>query len=160
MIAVRVVGDSGAGKTTLVERLVPALDGRVATIKSIHHDVEFDEPGKDTYRHRAAGAERVIGITPARTVSFETRGKDDFPSEAAALADLLVDLHDRGYEYVVVEGFASVSASALLPAIVVGDRDVADGERLTRVTDAASVDVERLAARIEGLDTWTRTEPP
>lgn len=151
MIAVKVVGRSDAGKTTLIERLVPALDdrGRVATIKSIHHDVEFDQEGKDTHRHRVAGAERVIGVTPSLTMSIETRGKDDYPSESDALARLSEDLSREGYEYALVEGFSS----ARLPTIAVGDCET-DGAPLAHVSDPGAVDVEGLADRIDRLDPW------
>ncbi|MFB6295254.1 MAG: molybdopterin-guanine dinucleotide biosynthesis protein B [Halobacteriales archaeon] len=157
MIAVRVLGHSDAGKTTLIERLVPALAGRgrVATIKSIHHPVELDEEGKDTHRHRTAGAERVIGITPTLTASFETRGKDDYEKESDALADLLSDLREDGYGYVLVEGFATATS---LPAIVVGEReDGAENQAgiLAHVEDARSTDVEELTARIDDLNAWS-----
>lgn len=155
MIAVRVLGDSDAGKTTLIERLVPVLAdrGRVATIKSIHHPVELDEAGKDTHRHRTAGAERVIGITPTLTATFETRGKDDHESEPEALATLLADLRDRGYEYALIEGFSAAAP----PAIAVGDSDAEGNEEaiLARVDDPESADVETLVTRIRGLDPWT-----
>lgn len=154
MKVIRVVGHSGAGKTTLVERLVPVLAdrGRVATVKSIHHDVEFDDPGTDTHRHRVAGAERVVGVTPSRTFSVESRGKGDAPSEADALARLLSDLHADGYDYVVVEGFSAAS----LPALVLDDRD-AGGEDavVARVADSASEDVDALASQVDRLDPWT-----
>ena len=150
MRAVRVVGPSGAGKTTLVEALVPALaaHGRVATVKSIHHDVEVDTPGKDTHRHRTAGADRVVGVTPSQTFSVVPRGKRDHPAgETGALADVLEDL--VAYDFVVVEGFGD----ATLPAVVVGDDANADvaGEVLARVPEAGAADVEGLAARIRGL---------
>ncbi len=79
--AVCLAGPSDAGKTSLVEELVERLatDGRVATVKSIHHDIEIDTPGSDTHRHRTAGAETVVGITPTLTFDITTRGKRDPP---------------------------------------------------------------------------------
>jgi molybdopterin-guanine dinucleotide biosynthesis protein B len=56
-------GYSGSGKTTLVERLVPLFvrDGwRVALLKHAHHGFDVDHPGKDSWRHRAAGASEVL----------------------------------------------------------------------------------------------------
>src|SRR5579864_3676610 len=62
-------GFSGAGKTTLVERLIPALkrEGqRVSVIKHAHHKFDIDHPGKDTYRHREAGAFEVVVASDRR----------------------------------------------------------------------------------------------
>ena len=56
-------GWSGSGKTTLAEKLIAELTARgldVATIKHAHHAFDADIPGKDSYRHRAAGARQVI----------------------------------------------------------------------------------------------------
>jgi len=116
MKAVCVVGPSDSGKTTLVERIVPALAerGRVATVKSIHHDAKVDKKGKDTHRHREAGAERVVGVTPE--TRFEFAGVEDKHDEIGAALD---DLTDAGYDYAVVEGFSESS----LPKIGVGDTD-------------------------------------
>ncbi len=58
-----VTGWRNAGKTTLIERLIGrfAADGlRLATIKRAHHNLELDRPGKDSYRHWAAGAAEVL----------------------------------------------------------------------------------------------------
>ena len=60
---VSVVGKSNAGKTTLLEKLIPELKRRgyrVATVKHDAHSFEMDEPGKDTWRHRQAGADVVV----------------------------------------------------------------------------------------------------
>lgn len=62
-------GYSGSGKTTLIERLLPLFraDGlRVAVIKQSHHDIEVDKPGKDSWRHRQAGATEVLLTSPHR----------------------------------------------------------------------------------------------
>lgn len=56
-------GYSGAGKTTLIERLLPLLGARglrVSVIKHTHHEFDIDQPGKDSYRHRGAGAAEVL----------------------------------------------------------------------------------------------------
>lgn len=65
-IVFSIVGHSGAGKTTLVEKLVRNLSDRglcIATIKHAHHKVELDTPGKDSYRYKAAGASMSILLT-------------------------------------------------------------------------------------------------
>jgi molybdopterin-guanine dinucleotide biosynthesis adapter protein len=63
---VSIVGHSGAGKTTLVEKLVREFTRRglrIATIKHAHHKVELDTPGKDSYRYKEAGAVMSVLLT-------------------------------------------------------------------------------------------------
>lgn len=58
-----IAGWSGSGKTTLVTRLLPLLVARglrVSTVKHAHHDFDIDQPGKDSWRHRQAGASEVL----------------------------------------------------------------------------------------------------
>ena len=69
MKALGVVGYSGSGKTTLLCALIPLLRGyglKVAVVKSTHHDVDWDTPGKDSYRLREAGADAVLLQGPNR----------------------------------------------------------------------------------------------
>jgi molybdopterin-guanine dinucleotide biosynthesis protein B len=64
-----IAGYSGSGKTTLIEKLLPWLRAaglRVAVIKQSHHDFEVDQPGKDSWRHRVAGANEVLLTSPYR----------------------------------------------------------------------------------------------
>jgi len=118
-----VVGPGDAGKTTLLESLVAELAdaGRVGTIKSIHHDIEIDTPGKDTHRHRTAGADTVVGLTPSLRFEITPGGKAAADSELDALASTVDDLRAAGYEYILIEGFHN----APYPKLVVGDRSVA-----------------------------------
>ncbi len=63
---ISIVGHSGAGKTTLVEKLIRELCSRgvkVATIKHAHHKVELDTPGKDSFRYKDAGAVMSMLLT-------------------------------------------------------------------------------------------------
>ena len=141
MKAFCVVGPSDSGKTTLVERLVPLLTkrGRVATVKSIHHDVEVDEEGKDTYRHREAGVERVVGVTPE--TRFEFADVDDkIPAVDAALDSLA----DAGYDYAVVEGFSESS----LPKLAVAETEA----RNVVLRDADEKDDGTLVETVENVE--------
>ena len=64
-----IIGHSGTGKTTLIEKLIPELKGRGLTIGTIKHDVhgfEMDKPGKDSWRHKQAGAATTIISSPHR----------------------------------------------------------------------------------------------
>lgn len=84
-------GYSGSGKTTLIEKLVPLLVAhglKIALIKHTHHDIEIDQPGKDSYRHRAAGCSEVLVTSPARwALVHELRGEQE-PGLAEQLARL------------------------------------------------------------------------
>jgi len=142
-----IVGPSDAGKTTLLESLVAELAdaGRVGTIKSIHHDIEIDTPGKDTHRHRTAGADTVVGLTPSLSFEITSGGKAAADSELALLESTIDDLRAAGYEFVLIEGFHT----APYPKLVVGDREVAPP--VVARGPPAAFDVAALAtAMIEG----------
>jgi molybdopterin-guanine dinucleotide biosynthesis protein B len=95
-------GWSGAGKTTLVVRLIPELRRRgltVSTLKHAHHAFDVDQPGKDSYAHREAGASEVMVASANRwALMHEHRGAPE-PS----LGDLLPRLGP--VDLVLVEGF-------------------------------------------------------
>jgi molybdopterin-guanine dinucleotide biosynthesis adapter protein len=64
-----IAGYSGSGKTTLLEKVIPILrqDGlRISVIKHAHHDFDIDRPGKDSFRHREAGAQEVLIVSGHR----------------------------------------------------------------------------------------------
>ncbi|HJV11934.1 MAG TPA: molybdopterin-guanine dinucleotide biosynthesis protein B [Burkholderiales bacterium] len=71
-------GWSGSGKTTLIEQLIPRLVQRglrVSLIKHAHHTFDVDQPGKDSYRHRQAGASEILVTSSRRWVLMhELRG--------------------------------------------------------------------------------------
>jgi molybdopterin-guanine dinucleotide biosynthesis adapter protein len=95
-------GYSGSGKTTLIERLLPLFnaDGlRVAVVKQSHHDVEVDTPGKDSWRHRQAGATEVLLTSPRRWMLVHELGAAPEPDLAEHLARL------SPCDLVLVEGF-------------------------------------------------------
>jgi molybdopterin-guanine dinucleotide biosynthesis protein B len=97
-----IAGWSGSGKTTLLTKLIPLLVGRgvrVATIKHAHHAFDVDQPGKDSYEHRKAGACEVIVSSARRWVQMHEVG--DGPE--ATLAQLLARLSPC--DLVLVEGF-------------------------------------------------------
>lgn len=66
-----IVGKSGAGKTTFIEKLIPELKRRgyrIGVIKHAFHEFVFDRPGKDSWRHKAAGADGVLVAAPGTVV--------------------------------------------------------------------------------------------
>jgi len=97
-----IAGWSGSGKTELVRRLIPVLTARghrVSTIKHAHHDVDLDRPGKDSFRHREAGAHEVILASAHRfALMRELRGA---PEPSLAMLVRRLDPVD----FVLVEGF-------------------------------------------------------
>ena len=97
-----VVGWKNAGKTGLMERLVEEISARgfsVSTVKHAHHSFDVDHPGKDSYRHRAAGAREVLLASRNRfALMHELEGEDE-PS----LDDLLTKL--APVDLILVEGY-------------------------------------------------------
>lgn len=95
-------GWSGSGKTTLIVALLPQLQARgltVSTLKHAHHDVDLDRPGKDTWRHREAGAHEVILATGRRWALLHELREEPEPT----LAELL--MHLQPVDLVLVEGW-------------------------------------------------------
>ena len=97
-------GWSGSGKTTLMKKLLPEFINRglrVSTLKHAHHDVDIDQPGKDSYEHRRAGAHEVMLASKARWfLIHELRGEPEPDMEDLIKNMAPVDLF-------LVEGFKS-----------------------------------------------------
>lgn len=112
MRALGFAGYSGSGKTTLIEALLPRLLAHgltVSVIKQSHHDFEVDVPGKDSWRHRQAGAGEVLLTSPHRWMLVHELGGAPEPDLAAHLRRL------SPCDLVLVEGFRH----AALPKIEV-----------------------------------------
>src|ERR1700678_4342575 len=102
MRIIGLVGWSGSGKTTLVTKVIPVLVGRglkVATVKHAHHEFDIDQPGKDSWQHRAAGACEVAIVSSRRWAIVHELGQEPEP----ALTDVLAKLSP--VDLVIVEGF-------------------------------------------------------
>ena len=97
-----VTGTKDSGKTGLMERLLGEITGRgftVSTVKHAHHDTDIDQPGRDSHRHRTAGASEVLLATPNRwALMHELRGAPEL-----SLDDLLPRLSP--VDLVLVEGY-------------------------------------------------------
>src|SRR5436853_5368755 len=103
MRIIGLAGWSGSGKTTLITKVIPRLNARglrVSTLKHAHHGFDLDQPGKDSFMHRAAGATEVIISSAKRwAILHELRAAEpewDLPALLAKMSP--VDL-------VLVEGF-------------------------------------------------------
>jgi molybdopterin-guanine dinucleotide biosynthesis protein B len=96
-----IIGWKNAGKTSLMERLVAAITARgysVSTVKHVHHDVDLDQPGKDSRRHRDAGAQEVI-LAGAHRLALMVEHRAGEPP----LADVLSRL--RPVDLILIEGY-------------------------------------------------------
>ena len=104
---VSIVGKSGSGKTTLIEKLLAELTRRgyrVATIKHDAHSFDVDHPGKDTWRHREAGAAAVAIVSSSRL--FLTVNLTE-PLSLEQVRDLYLG---EGYDLILTEGFRHAGA--------------------------------------------------
>lgn len=102
MRVIGLAGWSGAGKTTLIVKLIPALRKRglkVSTLKHAHHAFDVDRPGKDSYLHREAGATEVLVASANRwALMHELRGEEE-PRLAALLRRM------EEVDLILVEGY-------------------------------------------------------
>jgi molybdopterin-guanine dinucleotide biosynthesis adapter protein len=85
-----IVGWSGSGKTTLLVAVLPLLRASgltVSTIKNVHHEFDLDQPGKDSHRHRLAGAHEVLIASSRRwALLHEFKGPEaELPSLLARM---------------------------------------------------------------------------
>jgi len=131
---VSVVGESGAGKTTFLVKLVAELKARgvkVGVIKHHPHDIDIDRPGKDTWRLAAAGADRVAISTPGRLGLFINLEREMDLDRLAGLFE--------GVEIIITEGYKKGDR----PKIEINRRSHSDrlisppGELICIVSDVA-----------------------
>lgn len=142
---ISIVGKSDCGKTTLIEKLIPELKSRgyrIGTIKHTSHGFDIDRKGKDSWRHRHAGADAVMA-TSAEALSLVKR------LAVNSLDDLLPYFSDM--DLVITEGYKHADK----PKIEVfraecnhSPLDIQDGSRIAMVTDT---DV-KVAAPVFGFD--------
>jgi molybdopterin-guanine dinucleotide biosynthesis adapter protein len=103
MKVVAFAGYSGSGKTTLVEQLIGCMRMRglrVSVVKHAHHNFDIDKPGKDSWRHREAGAFEVLVASNQRLV---LQRQFEQPAQLS-VHHLLAEVYD-GVDWVLVEGF-------------------------------------------------------
>jgi molybdopterin-guanine dinucleotide biosynthesis protein B len=139
-----ITGWKNSGKTTLTERLVAEITTRgitVSTIKHAHHSVDVDQPGKDSFRHRAAGAGEVILASAYRwAIMHELRG-----AEEPSVDDLLAKLSP--VDIVLIEGFKQ-NDHAKIEASVKPDRPLIAHDDSSIKAVAAGHDVGALSVPI------------
>jgi molybdopterin-guanine dinucleotide biosynthesis protein B len=149
MRIIGLAGWSGSGKTTLLTKVIPRIVARglsLSTVKHAHHDFDIDQPGKDSYAHRVAGATEVLIGSSRRWALVHELRADDEPSLAVLLRKLSpVDL-------VLIEGYKREPhpklevhrASLALPLLAAGDPAI--------VAVASDVDLPSASVPVIGLD--------
>ena len=152
---ISIVGRSQSGKTTLIEKLIPALKRRgykIGTIKHSHHIFDFDKTGKDSWRHKDAGAETVIIASPGKIAMV----KNDYLGSLDGLQRFFDDL-----DLIITEGYKKedkpkievVRAARHADVLLENDKHlvavVSDVELQLNVPVFDLEDVDRLADFIE-----------
>ena len=134
-----VAGFKNAGKTTLIERLVRELTARgyrISTVKHAHHSFDIDHEGRDSFRHRHAGAGEVAVIAGQRWAIIHELRQEAEPSFASILAKL------SPCDLVIVEGYKHGSHDKIEVRNLALDHPKLAGEDPTIVAIAANGAVE------------------
>jgi len=137
-----IVGRSNSGKTTLVEKLIARLSAqglRIATIKHSHHQPEMDAPGKDSWRHKQAGAATSFLIGPQQMMMVADIQEQLNPN-------LLASRYCDGFDLVLVEGYNSLPGAKI---------EVVRAARSTELRCAP----EELIALVSDVDTLELSVP-
>jgi molybdopterin-guanine dinucleotide biosynthesis protein MobB len=144
---VSIVGLSGSGKTTLIERLVPELAGRgyrVATVKHDAYGFEIDLEGKDSWRHKKAGAVMTVVSSPDRLALIRDIDHDAPPEE-------IRNEYIRDADIILTEGYKSGNT----PKVEVYRSSLANGPLFLKSADLVALVSDRAyeaAAPCLGLD--------
>ncbi|MEA3428291.1 MAG: molybdopterin-guanine dinucleotide biosynthesis protein B [Thermodesulfobacteriota bacterium] len=96
---ISIVGKSGSGKTTLIEKIIPELKRRghkIGTVKHAYHGFDIDQKGKDSWRHKEAGADMVIVASPGKIAMV----KDVNSESLECLEEYFNDM-----DIIIVEGY-------------------------------------------------------
>lgn len=156
-------GWSGSGKTTLAERLIAALSARglrVSSVKHAHHQFDVDQPGKDSHRHRQAGAGQVLVTSATRwALMTELRGEPELTLDQAlnqlAPADLVLVEGFKGEDFPKLEIHRPALGKPLLHPDMPGIRAIASDAPIK--TDLPLLDLNDF----DSILSWvmTRTGP-
>ena len=122
-------GYSGSGKTTLLEKLIPLLTQqglRISVIKHAHHDFDIDQPGKDSYRHRKAGASEMLIASDQRWALMHELRQEAVPdlfalSQRLAPCDLILV---EGYKHAAIPKLEVHRKSSLHPYLYPSDENI------------------------------------
>ena len=145
-----VSGPSGSGKTTLVERLIPALAARgipCATVKHHRGSIATDQSGKDTWRHRRAGARATFLVTPDEITVWADRPEGLLPEQLAGHCPPEVRL-------LLVEGFKGLRGYPRIEVVRSAvERDLTwNDEVLCVATDVAGLTASCPVVPLDAVD--------
>ena len=143
-----IVGRSQSGKTTLIEKLIPVLRNkgyRIGTIKHSHHIFDFDKSGKDSWRHKDAGAEAVIIASPGKIAMV----KNDHQGTLDSLVDYFSDL-----DLVITEGYKGARKPKIevVRAARHDDALLREDSHLAAVVTDADLEIEQPVFGLEDID--------
>jgi molybdopterin-guanine dinucleotide biosynthesis protein B len=143
-----IVGRSQSGKTTLIEKLIPVLKHkgyRIGTIKHSHHIFDFDKSGKDSWRHKDAGADAVIIASPGKIAMV----KNDYQGTLESLLDYFGDL-----DLVITEGYKGAHQPKIevVRAARHDDALLRDDRHLVAVVTDADLDIKLPVFGLEDID--------
>ena len=143
-----IVGRSQSGKTTLIEKLIPVLTNkgyRIGTIKHSHHIFDFDKSGKDSWRHKDAGAEAVIIASPGKIAMV----KNDHQGTLDSLVDYFSDL-----DLVITEGYKGARKPKIevVRAARHDDALLREDSYLVAVVTDADLKIEQPVFGLEDID--------
>jgi molybdopterin-guanine dinucleotide biosynthesis protein B len=149
---VSVVGKSNSGKTTLIEKMIEKLverGYRVATIKHNLHGFDIDHEGKDSWRHKKAGARLTILASPGKVAVMEDTGADlgigELRDRYIHNVDIILTEGFKGNPYPKIEVFRSVLKRELLSSkddnliAVAGDEPVETDANLFDINDIEGI---------------------
>jgi len=142
MQVLSVIGPSECGKTTLIEKLTERLSerGTVGTVKHIDCSPNIDTDGKDTDRHRSAGAVQTYGLGDGEWFA---------QGDSLTLDDALERL-GQSCDYALVEGYTD----AALPTVTLGGRESERGELIASGETVEDIDPEHVIAELERTDPY------
>ena len=143
-----IVGRSQSGKTTLIEKLLPVLKNRgyrIGTIKHSHHIFDFDKSGKDSWRHKDAGADAVIIASPGKIAMV----KNDQQGTLESLLEYFGDL-----DLVITEGYKGAHQPKIevVRAARHDDALLRDDRHLVAVVTDADLDIKLPVFGLEDID--------
>jgi molybdopterin-guanine dinucleotide biosynthesis protein MobB len=144
-----IVGWKNSGKTGLMERLIACFTSRglvVSTLKHAHHEFDIDQPGRDSFRHRTAGASQVLLTSSKRWALMTELDSKEEPSMETLLAQLTpVDL-------VLVEGFKSADIPKLECYRKESDKGLLSEKDSSFLAIASDTDLPQAAQPVLDLD--------